>query len=410
VSKRKTLLVSISFPPKKDSEALQVAKYFKQLTALNSDFEFEVLTSAIPTLNMPYEEEMEVYDSGYKNKIEIRLPESRYLNFFLRKVSPSLLQKPDSKYLFHKQSEKVRNKIKEVPNLIYSRSYPLSSAIMAYKLALHYNVPWVMHLSDPWSIYSLGQLTPRGRSWHQSWERRCFERANKICFTSRETVEEYNLIYPELRDKFEYFPNVYDASDYAPADMDWERKMRIVYTGGLIGERSLKWVIEPMKDLIRKRPELATKFVLQFCGEMDRYNRNYIDHLNAPFIENKGVLSYKESIQLQRQAHILLLVDNPAKKDSKSVFFPSKLLDYALANRKIVSVTAKESTAAEITRELSGVAFEHDDSTSLQDLLIDSITQFENRNTKHFERSELPKEFDAAHQASRLIKLFSELT
>jgi hypothetical protein len=47
-------------------------------------------------------------------------------------------------------------------------------------------------------------------------ERLCFENADKICLTSYETIDFYTKKYPHLKEKFEYYPNVYDPADIKP--------------------------------------------------------------------------------------------------------------------------------------------------------------------------------------------------
>ena len=148
------LFVSIAFPPKFDSEGLQVAKYFKYLSkeCNENNLPIDVVTSAIPTLFMPEDASLKAADTGYRQKIEIVIRENKYRNFLLRKIAPQLVDRPDSKFNFFQQWEKVVSELKEKPSVIYSRSFPTSSAVMAMKLKEFYKVPWVMHLSDPLSL------------------------------------------------------------------------------------------------------------------------------------------------------------------------------------------------------------------------------------------------------------------
>jgi len=142
------LFVSIAFPPKNDPECLQTARFFKYLSQEN-DLQFDVVTSRMPTLFMPADDSLKSLDVGYRSKVEVPIYESKLTNFILRKVGLGDLMFPDSKMTFYWQWKRVVRELKNKPDVIYSRSNPISSAFMAAKLKRHFNVPWVMHFSDP---------------------------------------------------------------------------------------------------------------------------------------------------------------------------------------------------------------------------------------------------------------------
>ena len=157
---KRVLLVSIAFPPKNDPECLQVAKYLKYMA--QADLNFDIVTSSIPTLFMPYDSSLEKYSFPGMQKIEIPVWETKISNYVLQKAIPGGISYPDSKLTFHLQYRKVIKRLRNVPDIIYSRSNPVSSAVMACKLREYYKVPWVMHLSDPW----VGSPARYGPSWY----------------------------------------------------------------------------------------------------------------------------------------------------------------------------------------------------------------------------------------------------
>jgi hypothetical protein len=98
------LFVSIAFPPKFDSEGLQVAKYFKYFQKkTEGKFYIDVVTSSVPTLFMPVDISLKRVDSGYRQKVTIRIFENKYFNYILRKIYPALVHRPDSKHTFFRQ-------------------------------------------------------------------------------------------------------------------------------------------------------------------------------------------------------------------------------------------------------------------------------------------------------------------
>ncbi len=317
------LFVSIAFPPKFDSEGLQVAKYFKYLSkeCNENNLPIDVVTSAIPTLFMPEDASLKAADTGYRQKIEIVIRENKYRNFLFRKIAPQLVDRPDSKFNFFQQWKKVVSELKEKPSVIYSRSFPTSSAVMAMKLKEFYKVPWVMHLSDPWVDDPTNKLYGKALEINKELENKCFEAADKICLTSDQTIDFYAAKYPQYKNKFEFFPNVYDHVDIPEKSANpVNQKLRAVYTGGMAGVRSP----EPLLKAILQLPEDArSKLEVIFSGFADRNNTAIFDKYKdncIRFIGSKG--TYKEAIQLQQTADVLLLIDFPIKeKEVKNVLF-----------------------------------------------------------------------------------------
>jgi len=61
---------------------------------------------------------------------------------------------------------------------------------MAYKLQKVLHVPWVLHLSDPWTISPIYQLG-EAQEWNDEMEMECFKCATILSFSSLETIQIY---------------------------------------------------------------------------------------------------------------------------------------------------------------------------------------------------------------------------
>jgi glycosyltransferase involved in cell wall biosynthesis len=405
---RSILFASIAFPPKFDSEGLQVARYFKYLKEeCKGRFEIDVVTSAIPTLFMPVDNSLKAVDSGYRQKIEIKIPENKYKNFLLRKISPSLIDNPDSKHSFYQQWKKVVKQLKNRPSLIYSRSSPTSSAIMGMRLKEYYQVPWIMHISDPWSDSPVANFTGKVKEINQSFEKQCFEKADKICLTSHQTIAFYKNKYPEYSNKYEYFPNVYDADDILTETTTSDNsKLRIVYTGGIAATRSP----EPFLKAIGLLPDaIKDQLEIIFSGIADRRNTAVFEKYKDPCIKYIGSLAtYKEAIALQQSADILLLIDFPIKEKKYRMYFLSKLLDYMIAKKYILGITGEGSVCWDVINNKMGKCFEENDSPKLADHICYLVEQFKKDNSV-FRISNISQEFDASSNAKRLVSLFESM-
>jgi hypothetical protein len=401
---KQVLFVSISFPPKKDPECLQTAKYFKYLQR-DQDLSFSVVTSAKPTLFMPSDDQLEKYCTGINSQIEIKIIESKITNFLLRKFFPGGIEYPDSKFSFHWQKRKVLNGIKRPPDVIYSRSNPVSSAVLAYKLSAHYGVPWIMHLSDPWVDSPVKSYSRTEKLYNEKWERLCFHRANTVCLTSLHAVEFYKRKYPSLISKFEYYPNVFDSDDSLDHELVFSEKLKICYTGGLSGERSAKNFLMACQQLVKEKPQYADLFEVIFAGPLDRKAREIFDNNKAFNVRHLGELSYHNAIRLIHEAHILLNIDLPIHQTEMAMFFASKLLDYFLAKRKILSLTTSGSASEILLKKLNASVLLLEDIDGMKAFLESAILAFQRKDKSFFYLSNSVSEFSAETNANRLAQL-----
>lgn len=405
---KNVLLVSIAFPPKNDPEALQVAKYFKYLSRFR-EYDFSVVTSSAPTLFMPDDDTLMKYDKGYSQKLELQIYETKVTNFLLRRILPHGIDYPDSKFSFYWQWQTVVRKLTNKPDIIYSRSNPLSSTLLAYQLKTRYDVPWVMHISDPWVDSPVNHFKGHQLKFHRSWERKCFQEANIISLTSNRAVEFYAHIYPECRHKLKYFPNVYDPDDLAENPVSFGNKLRFVYTGGLTKDRPPLAIFAAIDNLEKDNADLAESFEIIVAGPMDQYCSSLFQNIKSKIVKHIGMLSYNESLELARTAHVLLSIDMPAVDSGRAMFFPSKLLDYFIAKRKILAITDAHSTTAEILSGYIAKIISHNDVRAIEGFINDCLKAFNAKDDTFFTAHYIPVEFSAKEQAHRLKKIIDTL-
>jgi len=394
------LFVSIAFPPKNDPECLQTAKYFKYLVK-QEGISIDVVSSKNPTLFMPTDEKLIHYTKGLRQLIEIKLIENKYLNYIIRSFFPTF-QNPDSKFTFVRGFKKVIKELKKKPDAIYGRSFPMSSTKLAYKLAQHYKVPLILHMSDPWAYSPLHTYTPKIKALFEKEERKFITLANQVHFSSKKTKAYYSTIYQEFSYKFRLSPNVFDEDDIKENNYQLSDKLRFVYTGGLTGTRSPKPLLEAIKNVNEKHPSKLEKCEFIFAGQFDRKNTAYFNEYNIQNIKNLGLLPYPDALNLQREADILILIDTPVKDPKLGMFFPSKLLDYFIAKRKILAITNQDSATMDVLEKEQGETFLHEDVKGIQSFILKSVEAFEMKNMGYFNHRKINTTFSASENAKKL--------
>lgn len=401
------LFVSIAFPPKNDPECLQTAKYFKYLSQTSLDI--DVVTSKMPTLFMPKDEKLLKYFKDYRQLVEIPIPENKYINFLIRKLSKTFLEQPDSKYRFFKQWKKATNQLQQKPDVIYSRAFPLSSTFMAEKLVDHYQVPWVLHTSDPWVDSPIHRYEGAIRDFHEAREKECFTKATYICVTSLKTQEFYQEKYKAFKDKFLFFPNVYDPEDVQNNTYEFGEKLKFVYTGGLIAGRSPQYVFEALKQLQAKDPNLLKDTEFIFAGQFDRQNMAHFAEYDLPMVKNLGLLSYPDALALQKKADVLMVIDTPFDNPKEAMFFPSKLLDYIIAQRRILALTDIGSTTYSVVNNNYGACYAHKDIEGIKQEIRETVLAWKAQKTAFFYSPEIDEQYSAQYNVGRLVELFENI-
>ncbi len=403
----RVLFVSIAFPPKADSEALQVAKYFHFLQR-HEDLTIDVVTSAIPTLYMPYDRSLERYAKGVSQLISLPLRERKVVNQLRSRLGLQELVFPDSKENFHLQYRRVLNELNHKPDIIYSRSQPFSSAILAYKLKAELGVPWIMHLSDPWVDCPMHSYSKKYHELNERWERDCFDAADMIALTAIRQVEFYKKKYPVHSEKIRFYPNVYDLSESTESCLlhpeDDRKKLRIVYTGGLAKPRSPESFLKALEEISSEDSSLLADVEVLFAGPADRLNRDIFGKCKLPLVRYLGTLTFSESLALQRSAHYLLALDFPVYDGSKAMYFLSKLLDYMLARRRILALTTTGGEVDRVIQEIGGDSCDQRNIESIKLHLKAAIAAFKGGNLAYFDKDDPPLQYDVSVNAERLYR------
>jgi glycosyltransferase involved in cell wall biosynthesis len=394
------LLVSIACPPKGDPESLQVHKYLNELLGFE-DINISIVTSKNPTLFMDVDKELQLDMESCDQLIEVPIRESKYVNFVKRKIKPDWLNYPDSKVSFINGTTQVLKELKNVPDVIYSRSFPISSSLLALDLKRKYNCPWILHLSDPWILEN---DKSQSTVWNLEKELECFETADIIGLTSKKTIAFYKTRYPHLTDKFVFFPNVYSADQISTLPSVPERKKVVItYTGGLTALRNPETLLKALQSLHKKHTDLNERLEVRLVGPKDSYCEELIQKTNLSFVRNIGLVSYSESLKEQASSDYLLLMDSNFNKPILTMYFPSKILDYMSQFKPIIALTPAHSTSTEVIAEYKlGKAFDY----SNEDQLTAYLETIIYGSTKINLNFTLPKELSASYNANRLYDVF----
>jgi len=165
------------------------------------------------------------------------------------------------------------------------------------------------------------------------------------------------------------------------------------YIGKFYGKRFPKVLIDALIIIEKTRKDIFNKIKFEVYGSQNFlvlakiYNyRKYIQYL--------GPISYSKSLKIMQNADYLLVIDAPF---SKSVFFPSKLVDYMGSGKDVIGITP-DGTARDIIKKMGGYTFSHNNPEKLSEELL---SLFENVGSKNLINKNFINNFSSEEVAKK---------
>ena len=229
-------------------------------------------------------------------------------------------------------------------DVMISRAQPYTSHLLGLWVKECYpKLPWISYFSDPWgdnpyvSAPSLRVLEK---------EAQVLKKSSRVVVVSELMKNALVARYPRESQKIDVIPHLYDPAwldvvsqgGGASDCREPRNSMVLTYAGNFYGKRSpetLFRVLEERKDVLRGR--LAVRFVGKMSTFLAERGKNLY-----PLVEVLGPKSYRETNEILRTSQGLLLIDAPLEK---SIFLPSKLVDYLALGKPLVAVTPRQGTA-----------------------------------------------------------------
>lgn len=379
------LLVSVETPPSNNAEAFQVGKILDELRRC-PELIVDVVTA--DTLSGSFTDLARLLASDPlathpSQMVHLPCRLSRWQRKALRLTAPWLADQPDWSFRFTWQAQRAVRRLRYKPDVIYSRAFPLSSNLLALKLARHYQVPWLLHLSDPWCECSL-ELHWNRSQWHRRMESQCFHAATRISFTSSITLQRYLQRYPMLAERMVIDPNVYASSSLNATPWSPGPRFRVVHTGSFTAERPVDPLLEALATLPAHH-QLFSDLELVQAGHSTSHSQSLIRRA-GPWMQDRGVLSPSEALVLQLQADLLLAIDWSFQAALDAQFLLSKLTDYLALRRPVLLISHPEGVSARfVAAQHLGQVVSHDDPAGIAAALVDYWQAWKQRERNRFE-------------------------
>ncbi|MDB5085094.1 MAG: hypothetical protein JWN30_1980 [Bacilli bacterium] len=295
--------------------------------------------------------------------------------------------------------------------LIYSRSQPGASHLVALEVKYRLEIPWVASFSDPWAYnpYHLGNTNVRRQ------EKTVVQGADALIFPTAEILKLMTTHYEHLKleEKAHIIPHCFDAELY-PEQTDRtaggrtdDKLIKIAYIGDFYGLRSPKPLCDALLEIEHRAPEIAQTICLQIVGNVESKFTPLLQQFRGAWsgqLDLVGQVPYLQSLDYMSSAAILVLVDAPG---TVNLFLPSKLIDYFGAKRPIVGITPLAGTTANLLQDYQHQVKAPEDVMGITDALLQVVANY-SEEQRRVEGLDYDR-FTAREIADNLHELFTQL-
>jgi hypothetical protein len=289
---------------------------------------------------------------------------------------------------------------------------PMSDHLIGLELKRKYGWPWLAFFSDPWTDNPFKTFNSFTRNANLKFEREVMETADRLLFTSEETIDLVLSKYSEsMREKAGVLPHSFEPEQYPKTEP--QSKTTIRYLGDMYGPRTPRPLFAALAEIQREQPEVLKGVVFEFVGSMcdlDLASMGLND-LPAGLVRLTPTVSNLESLKLMTGADALMVIDAPAER---SVFLPSKLVDYLGAAKPILGITPP-GTAEKLISSLGGKTADPSNIEAVKRAILATIEMIRYRRdsgtfNSPFGEPSIRKRFEAESVAAEFETMVQELT
>jgi glycosyltransferase involved in cell wall biosynthesis len=343
------LAISFFLPPDLFPQAIQIGRLLASLPA-----EIGVVCSAPQTkfasarLDTNFDRRFAFHEA-----IAFRPRLSGVAAMLARRFVPFLGRVPDEYRRWIPHAEKAAlTKLRTSgfrPDVMVTFGEPMSDHLVGIRLKHRLGLPWIAHFSDPWFDNPFRRFEYLSRHVNMHLEARVIEAADRLIFTSEETLDLVMRKYlPGWRAKAAVLPHSFDPVLY-PQPGSPTGSLTVRYLGNFYGHRSPVPLFRALRLLLNQEPATLDGVQFELVGSLPDRMQRHRSFRNLPegLVRLHGSVSYSHSLALMSTSDLLLVIDGP---DELSVFLPSKLIDYLGARVPILGIVPPGTSAKLLAR------------------------------------------------------------
>jgi len=362
----KILVISFMFPPYNRIGAVRNGKTVKHLTEMGHDIK------VISANNQPCQKTLplEIPDENviYTNWLNIRKPVELIMGGRKKVINQPNIRKGAVKSILKKTIYRAYKSLLYIPDeqigwypfalnaaanvltdwkpdLIFASGTPFTSLMAAKTLSVRYKIPWIAELRDLWADNHYNDYYKFRKIIEKKLEAKTLSNVSGLVTVSEPLAE---ILAEKYNKPTTVIMNGYSPEDYPELTGNRlnEKHLNIVYTGLIYeGKRDPTPLFKALQSLGDAAKNVRVHFYGRALSIAGRLAQQYgIDHL----VKTNDPIPYKESLSIQKQADILLLLlwDDPREKG----VYTGKLFEYIGAERPVLAIGRPDNIAAQLIK------------------------------------------------------------
>ncbi len=228
-------------------------------------------------------------------------------------------------------------------DVIFSTALPITSHLIANTLSRKSGIPWIADFRDPWSQAHYREASCLRSRIDKYLEPKIVESASALVTVSEPIREELLHIHTSFSEKSFVIANGYDPEDYSKTVLSKTKSMTITFTGRMYEidfsskGRTPAVLFQSMANLFREGRIPRDRLQCIIYGEYPHALAKMIaDYGLETVVTCRGAVSFREAIEAQQDADILLLLswnDNDQKGN-----LGGKIFEYLGAKKPILAL------------------------------------------------------------------------
>ena len=267
---------------------------------------------------------------------------------------------------------------REAIDVVLTTSPPPSLHLLGATVKRTTGAAWVADLRDPLTSHPHrrgyeSRLARVKESTVGGVGRLVASQADAIVAASDAIAEEVGALEP--KGKVVTIANGCDFDDFAGLEHHPSDRLRITHAGHFHGKRDPRPFLEALAE------SGLDDVVVRFAGDFRAADAEYVEELGlGDRVELLGEVSRRRSLELQRDADVLLLLVPESGGRGKGVL-TGKIYEYLAAERPILAAVPPDGAAAQLVRDTcAGVVAPSDDVDALRDALLDLHRRWKDRS------------------------------
>jgi glycosyltransferase involved in cell wall biosynthesis len=182
----------------------------------------------------------------------------------------------------------------------------------------------------------------------------------------------------------------------------------MVYTGSLYYRRDPAYFLQALSHLVTTHPQMKEKLQVVFAGLAGPDLPRRIRDLGLErLVTLRGIVTYRDSIELQKSADVLLLF--LGESSMAPSWYPAKVFEYLATGRPILTL-APEGITADLVREAgTGIVVAPGDAGAIGAAIEDLFQRWQEGRLPTLEDPDFPARFDRKVLAGRLAGFYQRV-